>query len=129
MKTCWVLIFVLINLVSAGCDREEEVTYPNTPPVVKMSSTTVEVATGAQLMLNAELSDAFGLKYAKLECLGIGLNKLVEISTISEIVTSQNFSYSHAVPLNTPRDSYELLMTVKNLTGQIVEKKIIVKVI
>jgi hypothetical protein len=121
MKSIIIFLFAFSTLMFASCNKEEIIEYSNKPTEIQLATPVIQSTPGQTITIQAKLIDDLGVKYYTVVSSSLSLNKIVNISTSSSIVNSFDLSYAHKIPANASGKEHEILLRVKNLTGQISE--------
>lgn len=136
MKKLIRIITILMAIAFFGCEKDSE--FSNNPPRIDLLTPSLKGAIGKAVTIQANLEDDYVLKYAKLICPSLALDKTVMITIKNRPTNASNdviksidsFSYVFNIPdFAVSGESYEIELWVKNCTGQITTAKIILTVI
>lgn len=108
-------------MVFTSCNKEEIIEHSNNPAEIQLITPVIKAAPGQTITIQAKLTDDLGVKYYTVISGSLALSKIVNVSTPSGIVDNFDLSYSHTIPANVTGKDHEILLRVKNLTGQISE--------
>jgi hypothetical protein len=124
MKSIIFVLFTISALLFTSCNKEEIIEHSNKPTEIQLVNPTIQSAPGQTITIQAKLTDDLGVKYYTVVSSSLSLNKIVNVSTSSSIVNNFDLSYAHKIPANATGKDHEILLRVKNLTGQISEATI-----
>lgn len=124
MKSILFILFAFSALLFTSCNKEEIIEYSNKPTDIQLVTPVIQSAPGQTITIQAKLTDDLGVKYYTVVSGSLSLNKIVNVSTSSSIVNNFDLSYAHKIPANASGKDHEILLRVKNLTGQISEATI-----
>lgn len=129
-KITYSYIMLLTFLVLAvSCNREDEIVYPGTPPVLSFESEQITGTINQEITIKGTASDEFGLKDLIVLSSGVKLNKRLEISdnrlsNSKGINSSFEFEVKHKIPTGLTLTEYDIQVKCNNLTGQSTERTI-----
>ncbi len=129
MKNFMIIISIFVISVLAGCNDDNFQTYPNTPPVLQLTTEELTIGLGASASIQGQVSDDFGVKFLTIFGGGLSINTQLDVSTRTQISDSYTLNYSFTVPPNTSAGEYTITVTAKNLTGQLSAKTIKVNIV
>lgn len=121
MKSIIFILFAFSALLFTSCNKEEIIEHSNKPTEIQLVNPVIQSAPGQTITIQAKLIDDLGVKYYTVVSGSLSLNKIVNVSTSSSIVNNFDLSYAHKIPANASGKDHEVLLRVKNLTGQISE--------
>jgi hypothetical protein len=122
----YILFLGLVGIL-AGCEKEEVISYPNTPPVLTLEKEEITGKTNQDIVIKGTVEDAFGLKDMIVQSAAINLNRRIAISDNKVdkalgINTTFEFEVKHKVPASVTLKEIDILVKCNNLTGQSTEK-------
>jgi hypothetical protein len=124
MKSTLILLITFSVLLFTSCNKEEIIEHSNNPTEIQVITPVIQSAPGQTITIQAKLTDDLGVKYYTVLCGSLSLNKIVNVSTTSGIIDDFDLSYDHKIPEDVSGKEHEILLRVKNLTGQISEATI-----
>jgi len=121
----FVILFLLTSFMWMGCQKDDAIEYPNTPPVITLESNELTGVRGQDIVITGSLKDDFGLKFITFTSPGINLNRTTAISNPTlGINETFEFSQTHRIPANAVGSEHFITLRCKNLTGQITESTV-----
>lgn len=121
MKSIIIFLVTFCTLVLTSCNKEDVIEYSNKPTSIEVLTPVIQSAAGQNITIQAKLIDDLGIKFYTVSSGSLTLNKIVNVSTNTSIVDTFDLSYVHKIPANATGKNHEILLSVKNLTGQISE--------
>jgi len=129
MKKKWLILFSIfaLSLFFVGC-KDDGTNIPNvtSDPGIVVSSEKIHTVQGRVIRMEGLVQDEVGLKSINLKNEKWFLDKTISFS-IDSLVKSYSLWYDFKVPSAAPNSDDEVIITVTNVGGRTITKKIAVK--
>lgn len=122
--TLW--FFVLIVSCLSSCKQEETfVDVDGQNPIMELTADHIRTECGKQFTLTGKISDKDGLKSIQLLCLGLDLDKTIDLLAIyDETKYEYELSYKFTMPEKLSADEFIIKVIVTDLGGRSTEQSV-----